>query len=518
MDSFQEVRRTETCSGGPLNPAPCNSTPTSLAHFAAALVVALTLVLPAGFAPAANAAVAAESGAAALAAAAAAPAAAPDPQALVRRTTFIVHDLDAAVKFYRDVLGFEVWLENQGKITASSLPVNLPLGASSRLTIMKGRHPWVGMVGLLQYGEARKPPKPARFVAPGDAVLMIETLDVMAIYERMRQAGTRILRSPQTSEVTGAGGARWSATFLFAYDPDGHLLEINQRQPLLASTLAPAVPAAASATANAPGAVRIRRAFADVRSGQLHYRRAEPAHAVGLHAPVVMLHMTPLSGRMFSEFLPQLASDRVVYALDTPGYGESDAPPQPPSVGDYVDALHDFIGNLKEPVDLLGYHTGALLAAEYAVRYPAEVRRLVLVSYPLFSEQERLALRGQSALAEDGSALLAEWRSTMAVRPAGQSLEQAARIVAEKQRAGTRAAWATGAMREYEAAPRLRLITRPTSLLRPKDSLWSGNAAAAALVPGARQIDLPQWGYGLFDAAPAELAGIVRDELDRTVP
>ncbi|MFO1426460.1 MAG: hypothetical protein U1F11_05715 [Steroidobacteraceae bacterium] len=35
----------------------------------------------------------------------------------------------------------------------------------------------------------------------------------------MLRSGTPIHRAPQTSEVTGAGGARWTATFLFAFDP-----------------------------------------------------------------------------------------------------------------------------------------------------------------------------------------------------------------------------------------------------------------------------------------------------------
>ena len=72
-----------------------------------------------------------------------------DPASLVRRTTLIVHDIDASIRFYRDVLGFELWLENRGQVTPESLPNTAAAGAPSRFAIMKGRHPWVGMVGLL---------------------------------------------------------------------------------------------------------------------------------------------------------------------------------------------------------------------------------------------------------------------------------------------------------------------------------------------------------------------------------
>jgi catechol 2,3-dioxygenase-like lactoylglutathione lyase family enzyme len=346
------------------------------------LAVALACWSAQGFAAAPGAATASPAGSAPGAAARSAPAApADDPAGLVRRTTLIVHDIDASIRFYRDVLGFEVWLENRGSVGASSLPTDAPPGSPSRFAIMKGRHPWVGMVGLLQYGEPRPLPGRPATLRPGDTVLMLETSDLQGAWQRMQRAGTPILKPPQSSEVQGAGGARWRATFLFAFDPDGHVLEINERGPALQP-----------ADADADAEVRVRRSFVDGRYGQLHLRRASPRRAGGLHAPVVLLHQTPLSGRMFSELLPEIGRDRVVLAPDTPGYGESDPPPAPPALGDYADALHDVIADLKEPVDLVGYHTGAMIAAEYAARYPQHVRRVVLISMPLFGPERRAKL------------------------------------------------------------------------------------------------------------------------------
>ena len=434
----------------------------------------------------------------------------------MRRTTLIVHDIEASIRFYRDVLGFEVWLENRGKVTASSLPSEAPLGAPSRFAIMKGKHPWVGMIGLLQYGEPRPlPPRPL-VLKPADTVLMIETTDLQGIHARMLRAGTPIHRPPETNEVTGAGGTKWLATFLFAFDPDGHMLEINERGALIPGVVAANGATTGAGVVQAPAAspVRVRREFVEIRFGQLHLRRASPAQGFGLHAPVVLLHQSPLSGRMFSELLPELARDRVVYAPDTPGYGESDPPPKVPTIGDYADGLQDFIAELKEPVDLVGYHTGALIAAEFTARYPQLVRRLVLISVPIFSAERRGQLVTTTALAEDGSHLLGEWKSTMSVRPPGQSLEQAARIVAEKQRAGLRAGWAMAAIAGYEPEARLRSIARPTTVVRPKDGLWDAGATAASLIPGARLIDAPQWGFGLFDADAAGVARLLRGSLD----
>ena len=148
----------------------------------------------------------------------------------MRRTTLLVHDMDASVRFYRDILGFSVWYESEGKRSENSLPFDEPVGAASRFTIMRGRDPWIGMIGLLQYGEARELPAVPAELAPGDVVLMLETRDIDGIYQRMLAAGTPILREPETTEVTGADGKSWTASFVFAFDPDGHLLELNERR------------------------------------------------------------------------------------------------------------------------------------------------------------------------------------------------------------------------------------------------------------------------------------------------
>jgi pimeloyl-ACP methyl ester carboxylesterase/catechol 2,3-dioxygenase-like lactoylglutathione lyase family enzyme len=425
---------------------------------------------------------------------------------VVRRTTLVVHDLDASIRFYRDVLGYSVWLRNEGTVGPDSLPSAAPPGAPTRFAIMKGRHPWLGMVGLLQYGAARPLPDPPAQLVPGDAILMLEVQDLDAIHVRMRAAGTPVLRPPRTSDVTGAGGAKWTATFLFAWDPDGHLLEINQRR---GDTRAESL----------PGAVESRREFVDTRWGQLHVRRMAPQAATNARPPLVLLHMTPLSGRMFDAVQPRLAADRVVYAPDTPGYGDSDGPPSQPAFGDYADVLGGWLATLGEPVDLVGYHTGAAIAVEIARRFPERVRRLVLVSVPVLPESTRARLRSNepAALREDGSHLLEMWRSTMSVRPPGQSLEQVARTVADKQ-APAHSDWAIRALLDYPLAERLAGLAQPTLIVRPRDALWEPTAAAAKLVPGATLVERPQWGHGLFDAAPDEFAVLLRDHLDAPPP
>jgi len=66
-------------------------------------------------------------------------------------------------------------------------------------------------------------------------------------------------------------------------------------------------------------------------------------------------------------------------------------------------------------------------------------------------------------------------------------------LATEKQRAGTCAVYVMAALGAYDAEPMLRLILVPTILIAPKDGVAANTAAA--LIPGAKLIEIPQWSY-----------------------
>jgi len=70
---------------------------------------------------------------------------------------------------------------------------------------------------------------------------------------------------------------------------------------------------------------------------------------------------------------------RSVYAPDLPGLGESDPPPAP-GVSEAAGAVSDLADDLRlRQIDVLGVHTGALVAQHLAAARAELVRRLVLV-------------------------------------------------------------------------------------------------------------------------------------------
>lgn len=286
------------------------------------------------------------------------------------------------------------------------------------------------------------------------------------------------------------------------------------------------LPLARLAALPEPASPLIRRRYLENRFGQLHLRIAAPltpAAAAPSPPPLLLLHQTALSGRMFDRFMPHLAADRMVIAADTPGYGESDRPASRPSLGEYADAILDPLRReFGKTFDVLGYHTGAAIAADMAARC-SEIARCVLVSVPLFGKARRAALLEQigkddgqgEAHAADGSHLLAMWHGSFKSRAPGQSIEEVARLVAEKQRAGRFGGWALRSALEADLAAILAAIERQVLVIAPHDGLEAHSRAAAAQVKDARLIELPGHAYGLFDAAPEILARAITPFLAR---
>lgn len=261
--------------------------------------------------------------------------------------------------------------------------------------------------------------------------------------------------------------------------------------------------------------VKVRRSYFDCRFGQLHVRTAFPSNGgFDEQTTLVCFHASPASSRAYTRFLPQIATDRSVYAPDTPGFGESDPPPAKPAIADYAAAMGDFLDQMRfRQVDLMGYHTGALIAAELAIQKPEQVRRVVLTALPLFSAQEREAYHRQNhtpVLSDDGSHLVREWQRTLEYRGAGMTLENAAEGFAEKLRNGPNAWWGASASHQYAANERLPLVKQPVLLLRPKDHTWELTAQARQLLRGVKVVDLPDFGFGVLDVAPGVVAQHVR--------
>ncbi len=158
------------------------------------------------------------------------------------------------------------------------------------------------------------------------------------------------------------------------------------------------------------GSTPIHKGYVDLEFGQIHYRSVLTAQKPLL----LFFHQSPSSSVMYIELMMRLRTDFDVLALDTPGFGGSDAMPGAMTIA----ALTQTLKAAKDAVDerpcfVFGHHTGAALAVQMAADYPDIVQALALSGPPLLSQSQRENLVSRASLfpfKEDGSHLLPMWR------------------------------------------------------------------------------------------------------------
>ena len=147
-----------------------------------------------------------------------------------------VSDMDAALGFYRDLLGMEVVLDTEMSGEMLDAEVGLD-GAKLRFVLLRGSGA-MPFLELLQYRAPAGRPHPAD-ATPADVGahhIALVVNDIRVAHERLAAGGVRFTAPPQEVD-SGTLRGHWTA---YCFDPDGQVVELWQLPGIAASRPVPA--------------------------------------------------------------------------------------------------------------------------------------------------------------------------------------------------------------------------------------------------------------------------------------
>lgn len=259
----------------------------------------------------------------------------------------------------------------------------------------------------------------------------------------------------------------------------------------------------------------MRRGYADGPFGQVHFQYAAEGR------PIILLHQAIMSSDQFSNvFGPLTAGGLRPVAIDMPGFGMSDAPGTPPTIGEYATAIMPVLDALGiGQAAIAGHHTGALVATEVALAYPERIDAVVLHGPMIIDEDERqrmtdwLVPREKAFTTKAGGehfveiAAIREQLAEGTIRPVRISDYVMQAMMAWQKGAywyGHAAAFA------YRHEEPLRRLRQPTLLLtNTGDMTHSGALAAHVLRPDFDYFEIEGGGIDICDQNPAAWAGAI---------
>jgi pimeloyl-ACP methyl ester carboxylesterase len=256
----------------------------------------------------------------------------------------------------------------------------------------------------------------------------------------------------------------------------------------------------------------IERRFVPTRLGRIHVAMA------GRGFPILLLHQTPRSWDEYRDVLPLLGRDFRAIAMDTLGFGDSDAPAGDPSIELWAEGAFALLDTLEIPrAAIVGHHTGAAIAVEMAASMPARVDALVLSACPFVDAERRVKHHGMRVIDDveartDGAHLTELWGRRQPFYPA-ENIDLLHRFMIDALRAGEMAAEGHRVVNRYRMEDRLGHVRCPTLVIAPTGDPHVHPVApkVAAAIEGSILRELSGGMVPLPDQMPEEFARLVRD-------
>ena len=263
-----------------------------------------------------------------------------------------------------------------------------------------------------------------------------------------------------------------------------------------------------------------------VFGGKVALYRAGPPGA----EPVVLIHgLGRNASRDWDQLIPALAARHEVFALDLPGFGQSDKGNELYSPVNYARVVEAVIGSrVSRPFVLIGHSVGGAVAISYASRYPERVSRLIVVDVAGILHRAVYAQSLSRLITEppgDNPPPGAPWLDSFIhkVLTRVEPLPGAARVFLDvpalRQQVlnGDPTAIAAYALVDHDFSRDLREVRAPTLAIwgtEDKVAPLRTGRVVAAVIPGARLALLEGLAHAPMLQDPERFNALLLDELD----
>ncbi len=127
----------------------------------------------------------------------------------------------------------------------------------------------------------------------------------------------------------------------------------------------------------------LTRHFVDIGQRRVHYRKA------GQGPTLLMVHQSPRSSAEYEPLMVRWGEHFTCIAPDTPGFGQSDPLPGSPDIGDFAEALVEFMDAIGlDTTAAYGFHSGGIILVSALKRHPERFTALATGGYAVWTPEE----------------------------------------------------------------------------------------------------------------------------------
>lgn len=257
----------------------------------------------------------------------------------------------------------------------------------------------------------------------------------------------------------------------------------------------------------------MRRGYLDTDNGQLHYYDWRPAQADAHDGTVwIGLASMPYSGLLFETVAQFRPAGAQLIAVDLPGYGQSEPLAAEPTIDAYAQAVACVVAELSVPrVELVGFHTGCLVALALGQLLPGQVQRINLIDAPAYDAATRNKYLNETPprreLGQTFDSLESIWQFNIGRHGDALPVARGLALMLEDLKSGADQPLGFRAAFSYDALAVAPSIAQPVRVVGTDSPLLEPTRALAEVLPDAKFEHWPDARSPVFERNAERIAG-----------